>query len=1200
MELAEARLELESAAEAGLPNIDPKKTLTIAELAHNAGLVEISPREILARSVSMHRLKGQLTDGLKFFASVVAAFRPSIAPSVAVAEAIAKTARFAKSISPDMDEFLNFDREAFVDILTEGYQRLKDIVVAEHSLRSKFDLMDSDGWPSVGELRNVAEVIAASGLRRIVLSLNGRRRRAEKVARQLHTRLDAPTIKTDIEAIIAHVKSSDQFCANDILASATSPYWSELNTPLRELVAALELRVEFDREIVGLGELRKVLRAHFFSGNKKFIDALRSYHVRAKAFLEARAAWPEPISEVLLGDAQSTVDERINLVTLLADQVKQNGLSEVATPFDRLVIDARRRTKMNEIESQIKSDPVLSSLDEQLWLSPSCCLAIRQGAELSRAIIAAVPRGAMRDRLLSAGAANFSQLLHSVASQLRTIVNAYEKDAQRLMNAVGSRFISRDELVGRVAELVGSCLPAVGSLSEWYEVARRRTALCANGLGPLLSAFEEACLPPSRLSQTFDALIFHHRAVRARQMRAPLRSMNSLDLESDRRRFFTADESLKKRQREAVRAKLFGKEIPLGSGTGNKREWTELHFLRNEFTKQTRHSPIRRLLARAGQAAIGLKPCFMMSPLSLAKFLPSGAMTFDLLVIDEASQMKPEDALGGLLRARQAIVVGDPNQLPHTDFFARVTPIDDALTAEEDGEPDDIDAESILDWSLKTYHAPRRLKWHYRSRCESLIAFSNREFYASRSGSQGDLITFPSPKPGAFSVDLIRVNGNYKASRNPTEVARIVEVAIDFMVRHAELPLADVPTLGIVAINIEQKEAIREEFNRSARDEAVERYLSACNVGTPKRGPEPFFIKNLENVQGDERDVILISLTYGREPGQTRVMQRFGPIARAQGHRRLNVLFTRARRRVVVFSSMGSDDVIVTETSPRGVRVLRDYLRYAETRRLEVGEATGHDFDSDFEREVKSRLEAHNFAVDPQVGVAGYRVDLGVRHPDRPTVYLAGIECDGAAFHSAKSARDRDRLRESVLRGLGWDILRVWSTDWFTDANLQTDRLVNELRRLAERPVISDSSWVVVPDVVSTVAVSAAPIHPEVCTDLNKKDVVIQLVGSADADPVASPKIFPSDIHAGNGAAPDTKVRNALVQFRNEIIFKEFPGAEPERCILRDLMIKKILEARLDEPSDFVTKIPLWLRERTDQRQVKFLKDICAIVERLQ
>jgi very-short-patch-repair endonuclease len=667
--------------------------------------------------------------------------------------------------------------------------------------------------------------------------------------------------------------------------------------------------------------------------------------------------------------------------------------------------------------------------------------------------------------------------------------------------------------------------------------------------------------------------------------------MRSLDLENERTRFVTADEALKKRQRVAVRMKLLANAIPPGASVGPKRDWTDLQCLRNEFTKQTRHIPIRRMLSRAGQAIQAMKPCFMMSPLSLAKFLPPRIMNFDLIVIDEASQMKPEDSLGGLLRAKKVVVVGDPNQLPPTDFFSRVTPVDEGGVDNGD-EVDDIDAESILDWSLKTFHAPRRLKWHYRSRCESLIAFSNREFYSSRPGSHGDLITFPTARPGAFSIDLVRVNGDYKASRNPAEVARIVEAAIDFIIRHANLPVEEIPTLGIVAINIDQRDAIREEFNRCARDEAVERYLSACNSGTTKRGPEPFFIKNLENVQGDERDLIMISLTYGREPGQERVAQRFGPIARTQGHRRLNVLFTRARQRILLFSSMGSDDVVVGPTTKRGVRVLRDYLRYVESRRLEVGHITGRDFDSDFEREVRSRLTDRGFLVDPQVGVAGYRIDLGVRHPKQPTVYLAGVECDGAAFHSARSARDRDRLRESVLRGLGWNIVRVWSTDWFANADLQTDRLVAELERLAARPIILESFWTIITGASASSTERGEAQEPK----------------AAPAPPIASDSVLPPDTtdaavagqEVGNGRLTETEVRNALRLLRDEVIIEESSDFDPETCILCDMMINRIVETRLDEPEDFTAKIPLWLRERTDQRQLKFLGQVCSLVERLQ
>jgi very-short-patch-repair endonuclease len=406
-------------------------------------------------------------------------------------------------------------------------------------------------------------------------------------------------------------------------------------------------------------------------------------------------------------------------------------------------------------------------------------------------------------------------------------------------------------------------------------------------------------------------------------------------------------------------------------------------------------------------------------------------------------------------------------------------------------------------------------------------------------------------------------------------------------------------------MNLEQREAIREEFNRAARDEAVERYLAACNAGTPARNPEPFFVKNLENLQGDERDVIMISLTYGREPGQTRVAQRFGPIAGSQGHRRLNVLFTRARRHVVVFSSMGSNDVVASAGSQRGVRVLRDYLRYVESRRLEAGEATGRGADSDFEREVRSRLEAHGFSIDPQVGVAAYRIDLAVRHPSQPSVYLAGIECDGAAFHSARSARDRDRLRESVLQGLGWNILRVWSTDWFSNPEGQTAKLVDDLSRLAEKPVVVDTLWV--PEgaaraeaaaAVPLVAVEPAGPSADVGAEEPVADAAPREVQAVSAAADETPEPTP-EIIGKPGRLSEVEVRDALRSFRDEVILKEYPGSEPERCILRDIMINKILEARLDKPDQFDEKIPLWLRERTDQRQIKFLGNVCAIVEKM-
>ena len=509
-------------------------------------------------------------------------------------------------------------------------------------------------------------------------------------------------------------------------------------------------------------------------------------------------------------------------------------------------------------------------------------------------------------------------------------------------------------------------------------------------------------------------------------------------LDARRRAFAERDLAKIQADRATIRAKLMMAAPPVGSNHGPRKTWTGMQMLTNEFPKIKRFSPVRQILSRAGKAVQALQPCFMMSPLSLAKFVQPGTLSFDLLVIDEASQMRPEDALGGMLRANQIIVVGDAKQLPPTDFFSRGT----AATGEGDDEQDDLDAESILEACEATFGERRRLKWHYRSRCESLIAFSNDNFY------DGGLITFPMAKPDSFSVDLVRVDGIYRASRNPAEATHVAEEAIAFMRHHAGTPDKDIPSLGIVAVNVEQRELVMEELRQLwAGDDLVERYQAKVEA----KG-EPFFVKNLETVQGDERDYIFISMTYGRKQGAPGLAQNFGPIARKQGHRRLNVLFTRARIRIGLFTSFGSADVRPTEASSEGVHALKRYLAYAETRGRAAVRSIGGEPDSDFEVEVATRLRARGYDVEMQVGVSSFRIDLGVRHPDHPERFLAGVECDGAAFHSSKSARDRDRLREAMLNSLGWDLFRIWSTDWYDDPDLETSKVIIRLEELRRRP----------------------------------------------------------------------------------------------------------------------------------------------------
>ena len=509
--------------------------------------------------------------------------------------------------------------------------------------------------------------------------------------------------------------------------------------------------------------------------------------------------------------------------------------------------------------------------------------------------------------------------------------------------------------------------------------------------------------------------------------------MHGTTQKQTRNRFQELDRQILLLHQQSLAARLTRVPIDPGVHAPQKKDYTGLVLIHNEISKK-KHLPVRTLLDRAGRSIQQMKPCFMMSPLSVAQFLKPGGLRFDLLVIDETSQMRPEEALGSIARADQTVIVGDPMQLPPTSFFDRA----DHIVQTDDEAEEIVDSESILDLALATYRPARELRWHYRSRHESLIAFSNRKFYDNK------LIVFPSPldpdktkrKPelGVFNHF---VGGKYKSSLNLPEAQAVAEAAVAFMRDNPDR------SLGVVTLNQAQREVLLGEIDRLiARDRRAAEYREKWEPTL-----EPFFVKNLENVQGDERDVIFISTVYGPDADTGVVMNRFGPVNSNVGHRRLNVLFTRAKQRVDVFTSMRSDDIKTPDGSSLGVKALKSYLEYAETGRLEQGETTGREPDSDFEIFVRDRLAQHGFDVVPQIGVAGYFIDLAVKHPKR-SGYLLGIECDGATYHSSKSARDRDRLREEVLIGLKWSIYRIWSTDWFADPEQEFKRLLAHIDQL--------------------------------------------------------------------------------------------------------------------------------------------------------
>lgn len=401
---------------------------------------------------------------------------------------------------------------------------------------------------------------------------------------------------------------------------------------------------------------------------------------------------------------------------------------------------------------------------------------------------------------------------------------------------------------------------------------------------------------------------------------------------------------------------------------------------------------------------------------------------------------RPGDAVGAIARGRQLVVAGDPKQMPPTSFFDR------GAGADADDSEVEADQESILEECLGARLPQRRLTWHYRSRNESLIAFSNHRYY------DGDLITFPAPVRRDTAVTWRHVAGAWARGKARTNQAEAEAIVAEVLARLADPAFVDEDgrtlSIAVITLNAEQQKLIEDLLDRARR-------------GRPELEPhfaedaaEPVIVKNLETVQGDERDLVLLGIGYGPEtPGAAVMAMNFGPLNRQGGWRRLNVAITRARREMVIFTSFSADLIDLNRTSAEAVRDLKHFLEFADRGPRALGEAVAGSvgsFESPFEQAVAQGLRARGWTAVPQIGVSRFRIDLGIVDPDRPGAYLAGVECDGASYHSAATARDRDKVREGVLAALGWRLVRVWSTDWWHDSADALDRLDAALRLLLE------------------------------------------------------------------------------------------------------------------------------------------------------
>jgi very-short-patch-repair endonuclease len=616
------------------------------------------------------------------------------------------------------------------------------------------------------------------------------------------------------------------------------------------------------------------------------------------------------------------------------------------------------------------------------------------------------------------GSRKIRDILDSIKNEISFVESLFDQNTHDFDNSN----------IQEICDWLTVCVNNFKNLEDWIDF-RLSKELCAEyGLQPFIEEVIKNNINGKDIVNTFFKR-FYRLWLDDMYTRFPmLQSFRRLQHEDMIRAFQLLDRNQLKIAQSRVRELLSSKRPNFSSIVARG---SEVATLLREVEKRRRIMPLRKLFQRISNLLLTLKPCLLMSPLSVSLFLDPDYFKFDVVIFDEASQICSEDAIGAIFRAKQVVVVGDKEQLPPTNFFKANT----GESEFEDDESEDTEVyESILDECSTALHKIS-LKWHYRSRHEHLIAFSNAKIYKN-------LITFPSAveKISDFGVEYIEVqNAFYDRSgtrTNKIEAQKVAELVFEHFRKYPER------SLGVIAFS----EAQQNEIDVAVRQ--LRSKYSSFEQFFNEEKEEPFFIKNLENVQGDERDTIIFSIGYAKD--QNGIMHmNFGPLSKQGGYRRLNVAITRAKYNVKLVGSIKPTDIDLERTNSEGVKMLRQYIEFAihgpESLQSELSIPSFAEFDSPFEEEVYKLLCEAGYKVDTQVGCSGYRIDLAVRNPDLSGRYLIGIECDGATYHSARTARERDRLREEVLKMRGWKIHRIWSTDWVKDPISEKNRLLKAI-----------------------------------------------------------------------------------------------------------------------------------------------------------
>lgn len=909
----------------------------------------------------------------------------------------------------------------------EQARELVDSIADLHSLRQKVDPYVSETiWDT--ELTQIRHNLAIhTGMFKI---LNSEWRRSRALARSL-IRDTNQSIQQQIElldiVIQAQMLRKNIAHCNEFGNSAFGPHWRGENSDS----SALKALVEWMATLKDVGSEARLLASQLSDRETLKHLSQKLEQLLNQADIELEHLWKSfgQAAETSFDNHYSIKRVPLSFIDVLAQKLCRIDTTShrvIKNPSDLLSERLTLITNIIALQDQKKSIETQSELGDAAfgsdwqnvqsnWQNLVSDYAWMEKHGDLRFICATI-----NDRHALLNSANqLSSTNVSIIDELEKLVNVLEATIYDFFNSDAQHL-----RIDSVLDKLSSWTENAEQLSKWVAWQHRRSQANNQGLSEVVERLEDGRLTSSTCFSSVEYTYFESLfSLMAKE--TPSLSRFDGDLHNRKVHHF-AEMDLRRIKSSSIEvARAHHRRIPSKIAAAGP-----VGVLRAEMARKRGHMPIRQLMLKAGPAIQAIKPVMMMSPLSVAQFLIPGKQKFDLLVMDEASQIQPVDAIGAIARCQQVVVVGDERQLPPTSFFSRMTE-----ASNDDGDEDSAqvaDIESILGLFVARGLPQRMLRWHYRSRHQSLIAVSNSQFYENK------LFIVPSPYTEEAGMGLrfhYVEDGVFESgagNANPIEAKRVATAVLEHIQQYPEL------SLGVATFSVSQRKAIQDELEILRR--LNPQYEEFFNAHTG----EPFFIKNLENIQGDERDVIMISVGYARNK-QGYLAMRFGPLGSQGGERRLNVLISRAKRRCEVFASITDEDIDIERAKGVGVHAFKLFLHYARTGRLSMSVPSGRPMDSVFEEQVASALQARGYQVHPQVGIAGFFIDLAIADPELPGRYLLGIECDGRAYHSSRSARERDRLRQAVLEDHGWIIHRIWSTDWFQRPEEQLQRVISAI-----------------------------------------------------------------------------------------------------------------------------------------------------------